>query len=327
MDKRYQVFVSSTYADLKEERQKVIQAVIEMDCIPAGMELFPATDEEQFQFIKQVVDDCDYYLLIIGGRYGSTTTEGISYTEKEYDYAISKKLKVIALIHENPGEIPFDKSEQDPALRDKLRAFREKASTGRLVKFWKSADQLPGLVTASLAHAMKMFPAIGWIRANKAASEELLTEINDLRKQNAQLQAAVGEFRPIIENLARLEDKIELYGTYRVQFDRSNNKWKAKFTPYLLTHPSDDSVKSRLLEAAFARSDTYRGDSPSLDDQVFRTVGLQLKALGLIKLQYSQSTTGYMDLFWSLTPSGERLMMDLRTMKKIDASKQTAETQ
>jgi hypothetical protein len=77
MDKRYQVFVSSTYADLKQERQRVIQALMEMDCIPAGMELFPAADDEQWAFIKRIIDDCDYYLIIIGGRYGSTTPEGI----------------------------------------------------------------------------------------------------------------------------------------------------------------------------------------------------------------------------------------------------------
>lgn len=53
MEKRYQVFVSSTYADLKDERQHVLQALMEMDCIPAGMELFPATDEEQWEFIKK----------------------------------------------------------------------------------------------------------------------------------------------------------------------------------------------------------------------------------------------------------------------------------
>src|SRR4030042_3385153 len=98
MDKRYQVFISSTYSDLKDERQHVMQTLLQMDCIPTGMELFPAADEEQFEFIKKVIDDCDYYLLIIGGRYGSTTTEGLSYTEKEYDYAIECGIKVIALL-------------------------------------------------------------------------------------------------------------------------------------------------------------------------------------------------------------------------------------
>src|SRR5678815_5746010 len=100
MEKRYQVFVSSTYADLRDERRRVIQTLMEMDCIPAGMELFPAADEEQWAFIKRVIDDCDYYILIIGGRYGSTTSEGISYTEKEYDNALEKGLKVLAFIHE-----------------------------------------------------------------------------------------------------------------------------------------------------------------------------------------------------------------------------------
>src|SRR6266404_6669305 len=222
MDKRYQVFVSSTYADLKEERQKVIRTVMEMDCIPAGMELFPAADEEQFQFIKRVIDDCDYYLLIIGGRYGSITAEGISYTEKEYDYAVSKGLKVIALIHENPDEIPLGKSEKDPLLREKLEAFKKRVSTNRLVKPWKSAEDLPGLVALNLATTIKMFPAVGWTRANKPASEDVLAEINALRKlnadfkdQNNKLTTELTKFssRPALENLAGLRDKFKLYGT------------------------------------------------------------------------------------------------------------------
>ncbi|MCX6381232.1 MAG: DUF4062 domain-containing protein, partial [Armatimonadetes bacterium] len=59
MDKRYQVFVSSTYQDLQEERQEVMHALLELDCIPSGMELFPAADEAQWSLIKKVIDDCD----------------------------------------------------------------------------------------------------------------------------------------------------------------------------------------------------------------------------------------------------------------------------
>lgn len=326
MEKRYQVFISSTYADLKEERRKVIQALIEMDCIPAGMELFPAADEEQFHFIKRIIDDCDYYLLIIGGRYGTLTADGISYTEKEYDYAVSRGLKVIALIHEDPGKIAFEKSEPDPSLRQKLEGFRKRISTGRLVKPWKSADELPGLVTISLVHAMKMYPAVGWVRANKAASEDLLAEINDLRKQNAEFQKATGELRPRIENLAELGDKIKLHGRYWDRYQNKYEEWETAVTwseifgyvsPYLLTFPIDESVKETLAKAAFER--TYassNGDNPSLHDQLFRTVALQLEALGLVTREYGKSTVGKMGLFWHLTPSGERLMTELRTVKK-----------
>lgn len=160
MEKRYQVFVSSTYADLKDERQRVTQTLMEMDCIPAGMELFPAADEEQWEFIKRVIDDCDYYLLIIGGRYGSVTADGISYTEKEYDYAISVGLKVLAFVHERPDDIPVGKSDIALELRAKLEAFRSKVSTNRLVKFWKAAAELPGMVALSLSKTMKLYPAV-----------------------------------------------------------------------------------------------------------------------------------------------------------------------
>jgi Domain of unknown function (DUF4062) len=340
MDKRYQVFVSSTYADLKEERQKVIRTVMEMDCIPAGMELFPAADEEQFRFIKRVIDDCDYYLLIIGGRYGSMTAEGISYTEKEYDYAVSRDLKVIALIHQNPDEIPLGKSEKDPLLRERLEAFKKKASTNRLVKFWKSAEDLPGLVALSLANTMKMFPAVGWTRANKAASEELLTEINDLRKRNAslrdqnnELQMELARFssRPALENLAGLQDEFKLYGTYTRKWNHQTNQhWNVTVTwaeifaavaPYMASFPNDAFVKTVLTNAAFIKSQN-EGYSPELNDQIFRTVSLQLKALNLVDIEYKQSVNGSMLLFWSLTPYGERLMLELRTVKKASASGQ-----
>jgi hypothetical protein len=47
MEKRYQVFVSSTYQDLQDERQEIMQALLELDWFPAGMELFPAANERR----------------------------------------------------------------------------------------------------------------------------------------------------------------------------------------------------------------------------------------------------------------------------------------
>ena len=73
-EKRYQVFISSTYVDLQEERREVLRAVLELDHMPAGMELFPATDDSAWDLIKGVIDSSDYYVVIIGGRYGSYPT-------------------------------------------------------------------------------------------------------------------------------------------------------------------------------------------------------------------------------------------------------------
>src|ERR1700741_2042613 len=99
MEKRYQVFVSSTYQDLQEERAEIIQALLELDCIPAGMELFPAATEEAWDLIKGVIDDSDYYCLVLAGRYGSTDGMGVSFTEKEYDYALAQKKPIMAFVH------------------------------------------------------------------------------------------------------------------------------------------------------------------------------------------------------------------------------------
>ena len=154
MEKRYQVFVSSTFTDLKDERSKVIQALMELDCIPAGMELFPAADEEQFEFIKRVIDDCDYYLLIIGGRYGTLSKKGMGFTEQEYQYAVERGLRVIALLHEHPESLPLEKSEPTPELRERLLQFRKHVSENRLVKYWNSPNELPGVQTLGSGLAM-----------------------------------------------------------------------------------------------------------------------------------------------------------------------------
>jgi hypothetical protein len=328
MNKRFQVFVSSTYADLKDERSRVIQTLMEMDCIPSGMELFPAADEEQFEFIKKIIDDCDYYLLIIGGRYGSTTSEGISYTEKEYDYAIEKGLKVVALLHQNPDSIPAGKTDKDAELAERLSAFRDKVQTNRLVKFWKSADELPGIVSLSLSKTIKTYPAVGWIRGNTSASSDVLEEVNALRKRNDELQAALAAATPTqqshVQNIAGLDEVFQMSGSYKTRYDGQFYHWDSKLTfgkmfaliaPHLIEHPSDELVQIHLQRAILNHQGKQHSES-KLDNQSFQTFKIQLQALGLIDLRYTQTVKGGMALFWSLTPMGTQAMIQLRAIRK-----------
>ena len=289
------------------------------------MELFPAADEEQWEFIKKVIDDCDYYLLVIGGRYGSTTDEGISYTEKEYDYAVNIGLKVIALLHENPGEIPVVKSDISPELIEKLQAFREKVKNNRLVKFWNKASELPGLVALSLSKTIKMFPAIGWVRATATSNEEILSELNELRKENSSLRFELSNIRPPslynIEGLAGFDDLFTVNGDYYTDYGKKD--WSCKITwrevfyiisPYLVQNPTQDYVKIIFHQAIIARNNLSTR-SNGINDQDFQTIGIQLQALGLVNAKYLQTTKGGMAMFWSLTPEGEKLMVQLRAIK------------
>ena len=97
---------------LREERQEVMHALLELDCIPSGMELFPAADEDQWSLIKGVIDECDYYILILGGRYGSISPDGVGYTEMEYQYALEKGKPIIAFLHKDPDSLAKKKTEQ-----------------------------------------------------------------------------------------------------------------------------------------------------------------------------------------------------------------------
>ncbi|SFP92704.1 DUF4062 domain-containing protein [Parafilimonas terrae] len=191
MEKKYQIFISSTYTDLTVERTKVFQILMELDCIPAGMELFPAIDNEQFEFIKRIIDDCDYYLLIIGGRYGTLSQDGISFTEKEYDYAISKGKRVLAFIHANPDIIPINKSEILPEVREKLVKFKEKVETGRLVRFWNTADELASQIATNLPKTIKTYPTPGWVRGDTVSNADLMQEVLKLREEKEYLLSKV----------------------------------------------------------------------------------------------------------------------------------------
>lgn len=328
MIKRYQVFVSSTYADLRDERSRVIQTLMEMDCIPSGMELFPAADEEQFEFIKKVIDDCDYYLLIIGGRYGSTTEEGVSYTEKEYDYAIQKGLKVVALLHGQPDDIPVGKTDKDAVLAERLAAFRAEVETNRLVKYWKTAEELPGIVSLSLSKTIKTYPAVGWVRGGSSASSEILQELNAVRKQNEEFRELLATANtrdvPKIADIAGLDEPFALKGKYQNQYQGQRFSWQSSLTfgqmfaliaPYLIEHPNDGVVKSKLTHAVLK----LQGHDPhdcEIEDQPYQTFKIHLKALGLVDLKYTSTTKGGMALFWSLTPNGEQLMTELRVVRK-----------
>ena len=182
-DKKYQVFISSTYTDLAEERKKILDVLFMADCIPAGMEAFVAADTEQFDVIKKVIDLCDYYVLIIGKRYGSVHPDtGKSYTEMEYRYAIEKSIPVLIFLHNDIGAIHLDKSERNEQNRRKLEKFMQDVSKDRMVKYWNGKEDLARKVSTTMFSVMERHPAAGWIKGTPFLEEMVSTyDKNDSR--------------------------------------------------------------------------------------------------------------------------------------------------
>lgn len=325
MNKRYQVFVSSTYSDLQEERGKVMQTIMSLDCIPAGMELFPAIDTEQFEFIKKVIDDCDYYLLIVGGRYGSMSDDGISYTEKEYNYALEKNIPVIAFLHEDMSKLTFEKCDADTEKREKLIAFRDKVAKGRLVQFWKNADDLNGKVAVSLMKTIKVYPAVGWVRANMQSNTESLQEMNNLlkriellEKENITLKKGSGVK---VENIAKLDEMFTIEGeeySEDEEYEYLDGTWSgslswreiiATISPQFINSKYEVYVLNLISKILYNKICPESNKRGVISQECLITLKVQLLALGILdEVQIKNEE-------WLLSKKGFQLMMNERSIK------------
>lgn len=196
MDRKLQVFVSSTFTDLIEERQAAVSAILKSGHMPAGMELFTAGDKSQWDTITKWIDESDVYLLILGGRYGSIEPEsGLSYTELEYDYAISKGKPHFAIVSKESAIEAKVKNrgigvlERDnPAL---LKAFRTKV-TGKMSSFFEDEKDIRLAVMESLMHISNLNASAGWVRASSVVDPKSLNDtIVQLRDENTQLSNTI----------------------------------------------------------------------------------------------------------------------------------------
>lgn len=160
--KKYQVFISSTYLDLIRYRQAVSDEITFRGHIPAGMEDFTACGEDLETYIKHVIDESDYYVLIIGQRFGSAipTDENVSYTMMEYEYAKSKGMRIIPLIYNGIQDLEGNDLDIN---KDKFDAFVSTIKT-KTPQYFKDENELIRKLTKALDSEIKNHPQKGWIR-------------------------------------------------------------------------------------------------------------------------------------------------------------------
>lgn len=330
MDKRYQVFISSTFADLKEERKAIIETLLNAKFIPAGMEMFSASNDEQFKYIRKIIDTCDYYILIIGARYGSKNpTTGISFTEQEYDYAISKNIPVLAFLHDDPYNLPFEKRDDDS--RELLEAFRAKVSMNRLCRMWNITNVLVPSVLASLIEETSENPQLGWTRGSSHDATELLSQINDLRVDKEKLQKEIMNLKATIkassakiENLASGSDSYNINGKkfQNSKYGSSYTSYEADLTwdeifssvgPYLVSNKTYSSFKDDLKNGINSAHNKFFS---SLNDDCIQTIKVQLNALGLIDVKVRQAVKGGLIEFIGLTQKGKDYLLQIKAITK-----------
>jgi Domain of unknown function (DUF4062) len=339
MEKKFQVFVSSTYEDLRTERQEVIHALLELNCIPSGMELFPAADEDQWSLISGVIDECDYYILILGGRYGSTGRDGIGYTEMEYRYALKTGKPIIAFLHKDPDALPKKHTEPSDEGQRKFQEFRNLAQE-KMCKYWVTAAELGSVVSRSLIMLQRKHPGIGWVRGDLVPSQEASLEILELRKQietlETKLEKASTQAPPGTEKLSQGEQVFVINYKCSSSKDYESYSWTQSIeatwddifywvSPLMIHEASDLKLRQSLdnlvenfgiskLEA-LKESKGHAFSCFRISDEDFQTIKVQLRALGLIIKNDKNRSIKDNATYWALTPYGDSVMNRLRAIK------------
>lgn len=166
MQKRYQVFISSTYTDLKDVRETVQKELYLNKYMPIGMECFKASDERPWEIIKDNIEGIDIFVLIIAGRYGSKDKDGVSFTEREYNYARERRIPVLAFIR-NSRFISVEDADTGEDY-EKLKAFKVHLKTEHTVSEWNEKEDLSKKILEAIAelkeHSLrKGNPLTSWI--------------------------------------------------------------------------------------------------------------------------------------------------------------------
>lgn len=330
MDKRYQVFISSTFTDLREERKEVIQKLLNAKYIPAGMEMFTAANDEQFSYIKKIIDTCDYYVLIVGARYGSINpSTGKSFTEQEYDYAVEKGIPVLAFVHDDPYNLPAEKRDDDK--RKELESFRAKVMNGRLCQLWHTPVDLISSVIISLGEEVANNPQLGWTRGMVQDASDLLLQLNNLRLEKENLLKTVGELKNQLTtqtqqktNLACGEDlylvkgskcsEDDYFSTYPVEYEISWDDIFSCVGPYLFSYVDYNTFLEKLLDGINSK---FASVSFSyLNDDCVQTIKIQLQALELVEIVSHKSNKGGVEEFITLSEKGKKYISDVKAIRK-----------
>src|SRR5882724_3034884 len=180
MQRTVPVFVSSTFADLQPYRAAVRDALHRLEAVVRGMEYFGALSETPKDECLRIVRSCQYYLGVVGMRYGSLDPEtGKSFTHLEYEEAQRLRLPTLIYLVDEERQPVLPKHIDFGEPSEKLREFKRTLKTSHVVSFFTSPEDLavrvsqdlPALVERTgtsvhhgeLAKLVESLPRVTWL--------------------------------------------------------------------------------------------------------------------------------------------------------------------
>lgn len=306
IDKKYSIFISSTYKDLKEIRENLHDRIIKAGHFPLAMENFPASDKTQWNIIQPLIDKCDYFLLIVGFHYGSIDEETkLSYTEKEYEYALEIDKPILSFVID---ETAIDEKNEN------INKFRKKVleNNKNAILFPEINNLIIADVITSLNKAFKDTPQKGWIRTDEF--DRLQQKYNNLQHEYNQL------LKPNdLDDCDCLDKQVSLNGHI---LDSSLNRWYGKDTFknifVLIAKQILDYFPEDFLYTIITRSIEFGNDIPeyniNLDSKSKMLIRNKFAKLNLIVLS-DKKINNKSTIFWKITDKGKNYFYTYEEIK------------
>jgi hypothetical protein len=143
------IYISSTYSDLKEYREKVYRILSQWGHQVIAMEDYVASDQRPLDKCLADVAGCDLYVGIFAWRYGYVpdrdNPDGRSVTELEYRQAGTAGLPrlIFLLADDAPWPPTLNEAVSDPAGGGRrILALRAELKKDKLVSFFNNPDEL-----------------------------------------------------------------------------------------------------------------------------------------------------------------------------------------
>ena len=213
IDKRHHAFISTTEADMHAERVVLSQTLVSQGFFSWGLEQrAPLTTA----FARRQIDDCDYFILMLGSRYGELSASGVSYMHLEYIYAVTKQKPILVLMYEAPETRAPEYQDQNSEGKLKFLDFRRQLQRERdMVMTFRDLRDLEVAIRHTMPQFLTRYPTQGWVRPNQQQVQHLLDENEQLRQKLTELEQKQSSATPP----QRTVDLPQVQGHEEIAFD------------------------------------------------------------------------------------------------------------
>ena len=184
LDKRYQVFITTSGSEMQPERIILAQTLVGMGFFSWGLEQRTPLSTA---FARRQIDDCDYVILLLGSKYGEQSVSGVGYMHLEYIYAVTKQKPIIVFMHDDPDARELCLHDDKAELREKFKEFRKLLQNEVDQVFtYRTMRDLEMAVRLNMTQMLERYPVSGWVRPQN--TQVLHDEIDKLKAKLVQLE-------------------------------------------------------------------------------------------------------------------------------------------